>query len=156
MGLLATSTIFYWTLFMLLHSFLVCDTHLKPFFANCAGVTAQARTVSGHKYQCSIFLENKFSETRVAAKLVDMSHESHRKLQAHLAHCGQFSVQLVVKFASWPSVALSAKETRMLGANQLQQTSTWSTGKDCLRRTMKRIWAQRWSNKPVPESQYPI
>ena len=30
----ATSTIFYWTLFMLLYSFLVYDAHLVPCFAN--------------------------------------------------------------------------------------------------------------------------
>ena len=68
---LATSTIFYWTLFMPLYFFLVCDIHLVPLLRQCGsrrwrcvhvgvhvlamvighdGVTAQARTVSGHKY----------------------------------------------------------------------------------------------------------
>ena len=61
---LATSTIFYWTLFMPLYLFLVYDIHLLPCFANVVlavdgvflkwllvmMVTAQARTVSGHKY----------------------------------------------------------------------------------------------------------
>ena len=108
---------------MLLYSFLVYDTHLVPCFANavlafsssnitvggmfhvgvnvfvmvigCAGVTAQAKTVSGHKYQRSIFLANINSVSEeLQPNLWTCLIRGAQKIEAHLAHCGQFAVNL--------------------------------------------------------------
>ena len=121
---LATSTIFYWALFMLLYSFL--STILTWYFAlpmRFSPLTACSTWVyllcNDWSCWCDCTGKNclrsqelvphlprkyKFGERRVAANLKTCLMLGAQKVQTHPAHCGQFTVSLL-SVATWPSVA---------------------------------------------------
>ena len=111
---LATSTIFYWALFMLLYSFIVYDTHLVTCFANAVLAVGGVFHVGVHdgywSCWCDCTSKNclrsqilmlhlprkyKFGKRRVAAKLVTCLMHSTQKITSSSSPLWSVRCQLV-------------------------------------------------------------
>jgi len=143
------------------------DVFSSEWSYGCAGVGCNApRTVSDHKYRCSIFLGNtELSERRVAAELVDMCHEWRSENYRLIEHnCCQFAVQLVDRLQVGPVPPWVDRLVRILRGSKDAGSKAIEVGQQAgrlvehgLRRMMGRVTgAEVVEDKPEPESKYPV